>query len=91
MFPKLEDKQSTLISRSPFLKSPLVKWDLGSSVRFGFCKWGCSLCVVQQFKNSLKYFLLREFYFPLTLTLSPIGGEGKKLKRFNYLTHFRQL
>ena len=24
-----------------------------------------------------KDFLLREDYFPLTLTLSPIGGEGK--------------
>jgi hypothetical protein len=34
--------------------------------------------VVQQFINSLTHFLLREDYFPLTLTLSPIGGEGKK-------------
>jgi hypothetical protein len=24
-------------------------------------------------------FQLREDYFPLTLTLSPIGGEGKKI------------
>jgi hypothetical protein len=31
------------------------------------------------FKNSLRQVLLREDYFPLTLTLSPIGGEGKKL------------
>ena len=56
-----------------------------STVRFGFCKWGCSLCVVQQFKNSLKYFLLRKDYFPLTPTLTPIGGEGKKWNRFNAL------
>jgi hypothetical protein len=26
----------------------------------------------------LHIFLLREDYYPLTLTLSPIGGEGKK-------------
>ena len=29
--------------------------------------------------------LLREDYFPLTLTLSPIGGEGKMRDRFNAL------
>ena len=33
--------------------------------------------MVQQFNNALKDFLLREDYFPLTLALSPIGGEGK--------------
>ena len=43
------------------------------------------LYVVQQFINSLTHFLLREDYFPLTQTLSPIGGEGKKLNRFNAL------
>ena len=53
-----------------------------STVRFGFCKGGCSLYVVQQFINSLTHFLLRKDYFPLTLTLSPIGGEGKKCDRF---------
>src|SRR4030043_969614 len=68
------------------LKSPpLKKGDLGSSVRLGLCKQGCSLCVVQQFINSLMHFLLREDYFPLTLTLSPIGGEGTKWNRFNAL------
>ena len=50
-----------------------------SSIRFGFCKEGCSIYVVQKFINSLKHFLLQEDYFPLTLTLSPIGGEGKKV------------
>jgi len=30
-------------------------------------------------------FQLREDYFPLTLTLSPIGGEGIKWNRFNAL------
>jgi hypothetical protein len=34
--------------------------------------------LVQQFINSLTYFELREDYFPLTLALSPIGGEGIK-------------
>jgi hypothetical protein len=34
--------------------------------------------MVQQFLNSLFSSLLREDHFPLTLTLSPIGGEGKK-------------
>ena len=43
------------------------------------------LYIVQQFINSLTDFLLREDYFPLTLTLSPIGGEGKKWNRFNAL------
>jgi hypothetical protein len=32
----------------------------------------------QLFNNSPTHFLLRENYFPLTLTLSPMGGEGKK-------------
>ena len=27
--------------------------------------------------NTIIYFLHREDYFPLTLTLSPIGGEGE--------------
>jgi hypothetical protein len=39
----------------------------------------------KQFINSLTHFLLRENYFPLTLTLSPIGGEGKNWDRFNAL------
>ena len=34
--------------------------------------------IVQQFIKTLTHFLLREDYFPLTLTLSPIGGEGIK-------------
>jgi len=61
------------------------KGDRHSSVRLGFCKGECSLYAVQQFINSLTHFLLREDYFPLTLTLSPIGGEGKKWDRFNAL------
>ena len=36
-------------------------------------------------QKSLKHFLLREDYFPLTLTLSPIGGEGKEWNRFEAL------
>ena len=36
------------------------------------------LSILQQFINLLTHFLLREDYFPLTLTLSPIGGEGEK-------------
>jgi len=28
---------------------------------------------------------LREAYFPLTPTLSPIGGEGEKLNQYNVL------
>jgi hypothetical protein len=31
------------------------------------------------------HFLLREDYFPLTLALSSIGGEGKKGGQFNAL------
>ena len=34
--------------------------------------------LVQLFINSLTYLYLREDYFPLTLALSPIGGEGKE-------------
>jgi hypothetical protein len=49
-----------------------------SSVRLGFCKGGGTLSAVQQFIKSLRHFLLQKDYFPLTLTLSPIGGEGKK-------------
>ena len=64
---------------------PLEKGDLGSIVRFGFYKGGCSSYVVQQFINSLTHFLPREDYFPLTLTLSPIVGEGKKWNSFNAL------
>jgi hypothetical protein len=37
---------------------------------------------IHKFANAL---LLREDYFPLTLTLSPIEGEGKKWNRFNTL------
>ena len=43
-----------------------------------FCKslfWQL-LYAVKPSINSLTHFLLREDYFPLTLTLSPIGGEG---------------
>ena len=47
-----------------------------SSVRFGNCMGGYSLYVAQQFINLPMHFLVREDYFPLTLTLSPIGGEG---------------
>jgi hypothetical protein len=50
-----------------------------------FAQKGYSLYAVQQFTNSLTPFLLREDYFPLTLTLSPSGGEGKKWNRFNAL------
>ena len=49
-----------------------------SIVRFGFSKRDCLSYVVQQFINLRTHFLLRKDYFPLTLTLSPIGGEGKK-------------
>jgi hypothetical protein len=41
--------------------------------------------VVQWFINTVTYFLLREDHFPLTLTLSPIGGEGKRWDRFDAL------
>jgi hypothetical protein len=37
------------------------------------------------FINTVTYFLLREDHFPLTLTLSPIGGEGKRGDRFEAL------
>jgi hypothetical protein len=37
------------------------------------------------FINTVTYFLLREDHFPLTLTLSPIGGEGKRWDRFDAL------
>ena len=40
---------------------------------------------MQQFNNSLTYFSICEDYFPLTLALSPIGGEGKKWDRFKVL------
>ena len=45
---------------------------------------GCSL--VQWFINMVMYFLLREDPFPLYLTLSPIGGEGKRWDQFEALT-----
>ena len=56
-----------------------------SSVRLGFFKGGCALYAVKQCINSLTHFLLRKDYFPLTLTLSPIGGEGKKWNQLNVL------
>ena len=54
----------------------MKKGDLGSSVRFGNCMSGNSLYVAQQFINLPTHFLVREDYFPLTLALTPIGGEG---------------
>jgi hypothetical protein len=39
--------------------------------------------LVQWFINTVMNFLLREDHFPLTLTLSPIGGEGKRWDRFD--------
>jgi hypothetical protein len=61
-----------------FLHGQAEEVERASSVRFGFCKGGCWLYVFQQFINSPTHFLLREDYFPLTLTLSPIGVEGIK-------------
>jgi hypothetical protein len=40
---------------------------------------------VEHFINTITYFLLREDHFPLTLTLSPIEGEGKRGDRFEAL------
>ena len=48
---------------------------------------GLDLHLVQQVINSLTYCLLREDYFPLTLTLSPIGGEGKDGTDFGLCRH----
>jgi hypothetical protein len=41
-------------------------------------KKGCRSYVVEQFIKLLTDFWLGKDFFPLTLTLSPIGGEGKK-------------
>jgi hypothetical protein len=41
--------------------------------------------LVQCFIDTVTYSLLREDYFPLTLTLSHIGGEGKRWDRFEAL------
>jgi len=58
-----------------------------NTVRFGFCKEGGLLFLVQQWINSLTHIVLREDSFPLTLTLSPIGERGKSgtdLMRYGY-------
>jgi hypothetical protein len=42
--------------------------------------------LVQNFINPLTYFFPLEDHFPLTLTLSPIEGEGKRWDRFQALS-----
>ena len=41
--------------------------------------------LTQWFINTVTYFLLRDDYFSLTLTLSPIGGEGRGVQQFETL------
>jgi len=41
--------------------------------------------LIDPFITALTYFLLREDYVPLTLALSPMGGEGKRRDWFKAL------
>ena len=47
------------------------------------------LNLLHLFINTVTYFFLRGDHFPLTPTLSPIGGEGKRGDRFEALPSYK--